>query len=270
LAEDQPLLDPEPPPLAYELDEQALPSFADDAAGGLGDSDLVTSASLPLAMAQEYTAREELPSVDEQSGPREVPPELRPTPLFDPAVNANGVDEYASDTIGADANYYRSEAPMEFSAGAVIAESVEHDLHDDLGIDITFEEDEQNTIDWSERFQSYFLVGTEVELPEEAMLLQSLHETPRATFLHDEALWNLSLCLAFGSDEVAATSARTFFEAIAYDQASERIEWICRTLLSKGFMPSGIPRAEGKRGIDLLRMTCPVDLLDVLDREAMD
>ncbi|HEY5960662.1 MAG TPA: hypothetical protein VIV60_29110 [Polyangiaceae bacterium] len=252
------------PQLPYEVSEQAaLPSFADElgddeAPDEVADGELITSASLPLAMEEEPAAREELPSVDEQSGPREVPHDLRPTSESDSATNSSDFDAYAADASGFDAY------------GAAAAESIEHELNDELGIDITFEEDDPNSIDWNERFQSYFLVGTDVELPEETKLLQSLHETPRATFLHDEALWNLSLCLAFGSDEVAAKSARTFFEAIASDQASERIEWICRTLLSKGFMPSGIPRVEGKRGIEFLRTTCPIDLLEALEREAMD
>jgi hypothetical protein len=212
------------PQLAYEVSD-ALPSFAD----------VVTSATLPLEIEREFAAvaRDELPSVDEQSGEREA-----------------------------------------FAAPQALPESPHtgdhHELHDDLGIDITFEEDAQNAVEWNERFQSYFLVGTKVELPEETQLLQSLAETPRAVFLHDEALWNLSLCLAFGSDQIAAASARTFFDAIASDQASERVEWICRTLLSKGFMPSGIPRAEGMRGIEFLRMSCPAHLADVLEREALD
>jgi hypothetical protein len=142
---------------------------------------------------------------------------------------------------------------------------------DDLGIDITFDE-EHGSIDWNERFQSYFLVGSDVQLPEEEKLLRSLHETPKSTFVHDEALWNLALCLAFGSEAVADASAFKFYESLDVDieakRASERVEWICRTLLSKGFMPSGIPRMEGNRGVDVLRRACPDRLRAVLDKEA--
>lgn len=148
------------------------------------------------------------------------------------------------------------------------AEHGEH--HDDLGIEITFDDAHDATINWLERFQSYFLVGTEVELPDEEQLLRSLRETPHHVFLHDEALWNLALCLAFGSDDVARSSAVTFFDAIDAEHRDERIEWICRTLLSKGFMPSGIPRCDGMRGLDMLRLACPPELSYVLEREAVD
>jgi hypothetical protein len=142
--------------------------------------------------------------------------------------------------------------------------------HDDLAIEITFDEAHEGSINWLVRFQSYFLVGTEVELPDEAQLLRSLRETPHHVFLHDEALWNLALCLAFGSDDVARSSAAAFFDAVSTAHRDERIEWICRTLLSKGFMPSGIPRCDGMRGIDMLRMACPLELKHVLEREAVD
>lgn len=143
--------------------------------------------------------------------------------------------------------------------------------HDEeLGIDIVFDPDDADAIDWKERFQSYFLVGQDVKLPEETLLLASLRETPRTIFLHDEALWNLALCLAFGSDAVAEESAVTFFDALTPGEANagERVQWICRTLLSKGFMPSGIPRLEGLRGIDVLRQICPIDLQELLERES--
>lgn len=143
---------------------------------------------------------------------------------------------------------------------------------DDLSIDITFDED-HNPVDWNVRFQSYFLVGSAVELPEEEKLLRSLHETPNSTFLHDEALWNLALCLAFGTDSVADASAIKFYDALELDaepsRAPERVEWICRTLLSKGFMPSGIPRIEGNRGVEVLRQACPRSLANVIEKESI-
>lgn len=161
-------------------------------------------------------------------------------------------------------------AGVDVTAGSLDGAGVEPVIHDELAIDITFDEEHDDQINWLERFQSYFLVGTEVELPDETLLLRSLKETPRSTFLHDEALWNLALCLAFGSDEVASSSAAAFFDAIGANRGDERIEWICRTLLSKGFMPSGIPRADGMRGIDMLRLACPGELRTVLEREAVD
>lgn len=228
--------------LPYEQPEsQGLPSFNEE----VRESDFLSSADSQSSGAA--ARAEELPSFAEESGQREVLP--------NPSAGGWSLD---------------APPPEQFDEARAAARAAARASHDDLGIDITFDEDHENAIDWKERFQSYFLVGTEVELPEEERLLQSLLETPRSTFLHDEALWNLSLCLAFGSDVVANTSARTFFEAVGSEHASERIEWICRTLLSKGFMPSGIPRSEGMRGIDMLRSACPEVFSEVLERESMD
>ena len=100
------------------------------------------------------------------------------------------------------------------------------------------------------------------------MLLGSLAETPRETFLHDEGLWNLALCLSFGSERLGLTAAGVFFETIdAFDRA-DRIEWMCRTLRSSGFMPSGIPRGAGNRALDLLRRVCPPQLRSALQAQA--
>jgi GYF domain 2 len=112
-------------------------------------------------------------------------------------------------------------------------------------------------IDWSERFQSYFIVGDEVELPEQQALLDSLAHASAETFRHDEALWNLALCLAFGSDAVGEAAARTFFSTVADHDSEDRLAWMSRTLLGQGFVPSGIPTAAGRRACQRLRSSCP-------------
>ncbi len=124
-------------------------------------------------------------------------------------------------------------------------------------------------VDWSERFQSYFLVGEEVELPDQQALLDSLSLASPETFRHDEALWNLALCLAFGSDVVGEAAARTFFSAVADEDSAERLQWMIRTLLGQGFVPSGIPREAGQRACRRLRSTCPPALAPSLPRELL-
>jgi hypothetical protein len=112
-------------------------------------------------------------------------------------------------------------------------------------------------IDWTDPFESYFLCGDEVDLPEERVLLESLSVVSPETFRHEGALWNLALCLAYGSDQVAAAAARAFFDAVAEQDARDRVEWMNRTLLSRGFVPSGIPVEAGRRGVERLRSSCP-------------
>jgi hypothetical protein len=110
---------------------------------------------------------------------------------------------------------------------------------------------------WREPFASYFLVGDDVVLPEEDALVESLAATERETFHHEEALWNLALCLAYGSDEVGAAAARAFFEAVGDQDGGERIAWMMRALRGDGFIPSGIPMAAGEVAFERLRSSCP-------------
>ncbi len=135
-----------------------------------------------------------------------------------------------------------------------------------LDIDIEFDDSELPAIDWTRRFHSFFIVGDAVELPEETLLLASLSATTRDAFAHDEAMWNLALCLAFGSDHVARAAAERFYDSLG-ERSTARVDWMSRTLLSRGFMPSGIPAAAGARGMALLRAACPPHLVSEVERQ---
>jgi hypothetical protein len=146
-------------------------------------------------------------------------------------------------------------------------EQIEPEIEPEVDIVVELAADEGPGIDWSERFQSYFVVGDDVELPEQQALLESLSVVAPETFRHDEALWNLALCLAFGSDAVGEAAARTFFSAVAEQGSVERLEWMSRTLLGQGFVPSGIPTEAGRRACQRLRSSCPPALTRRLPRE---
>ena len=132
----------------------------------------------------------------------------------------------------------------------------------DIEVDIAMDDHEHPApeIDWNRGFADYFLVNSNVTLPDDQLLLRSLTKTPHETFLHDEAMWNLALCLAFGSNAVASVAADVFFDVVTAHGQYERIEWVARTLLSRGFMPSGIPHANGNQAIGRLRQACPDEL----------
>ena len=138
----------------------------------------------------------------------------------------------------------------------------------DVDIDIHVDDSPAASVDWNRGFSAYFLVASDVPLPDEHALLHSLDSEPHDTFLHDEAMWNLALCLAFGTEAVARAAASVFFDVVAAHGLYGRIEWICRTLLSRGFMPSGIPHAAGYRGLAFLQSVCPPGLLPKLEAEA--
>jgi hypothetical protein len=144
-----------------------------------------------------------------------------------------------------------------------VLDSVPVDLDDDAVVDappVDLDDDavlDAPPVDWSHRFQSYFLVGEEVALPEEEALLASLKAIPRDTFQHDEALWNLALCMAFGSDTLGEAAARTFYDVVLAHGSLDRLEWMSRTLLGSGFMPSGIPTDAARVAYRRLQSLCP-------------
>ncbi|HVY49272.1 MAG TPA: hypothetical protein VHB21_25450 [Minicystis sp.] len=130
--------------------------------------------------------------------------------------------------------------------------------HDDADVEIDWAEDEARpAVDWTKGFSSFFLGGEPVVLPDDDALLASLAAAPRAIFEHDEALWNLALCLAYGSDRVGEAAARAFFDAILELGRLDRLEWMSRTLQSQGFVPSGIAADAACRAFERLRALCP-------------
>lgn len=132
----------------------------------------------------------------------------------------------------------------------------ETEAEDDVEVDWA----EEASVDWSRGFCDYFLGGEGVELPEEDTLIESLAVVPRQTFLQDEALWNLALCLAYGSDWIGEAAGRVFFDAVIENGATERLDWMNRTLLGSGFVPSGIAPDAGRRAFERLRALCPPSL----------
>ncbi len=141
-------------------------------------------------------------------------------------------------------------------------------FHPEAGDDVLGDANSLVEVQWGRRFHSYFLLDSEIELPEESALLSSLARTPPEQLQSDEALWNLALCLAFGSDRVADAAARALFQTVLTVETADRLEWLCRTLLSRGFLPSGIPRSAGNRGLSVLRGHCTAALRPSLEREA--
>jgi hypothetical protein len=128
--------------------------------------------------------------------------------------------------------------------------------------------DAPTDVDWSRGFHGYFLIEDDVELPEEEALLESLSTASPATFRHEEALWNLALCLVFGSDAVGDAAARAFFTAVQTYGDVNRVAWMRRTLLDRGFVPVGIPAWAGQRALERLSRACPPVLAPKLLRDA--
>jgi hypothetical protein len=152
--------------------------------------------------------------------------------------------------------HFPKPAPLP-SVDELMASLPQNETDDDL---VEVDWADEPSVDWSRGFCGYFLGGDPVELPAEEELLESLAVVPRRTFLQDEALWNIALCLAYGSERIGEAAGRAFFDAVIEHGSFERLEWMNRTLLGSGFVPSGIAADAGRRAFERLRALCPPDL----------
>jgi hypothetical protein len=114
--------------------------------------------------------------------------------------------------------------------------------------------------DWSQQFCGYFQMGESFELPDQRVLLRSLQLASLDVLVQPEAMWNLAVCLALGSDALAMAAAHVFFRIMMAYPSRDRLDWMARVLLSRGFLPSGIPLPAGERAVRLLQASCPPEL----------
>lgn len=144
----------------------------------------------------------------------------------------------------------------------------DQDLDGGLDVDIVFDTFDDETkpryFNWARPISPYFQPTDGIELPHEGLLIGSLPTTPASVLTQEEGMWNVALCLAFGSRSLADAVASRFFEAVGEVGDPRKVEWMTLTLLSRGFMPSGIPKDNGQSGFAALARQCPPELEDHL------
>ena len=137
-----------------------------------------------------------------------------------------------------------------------------------LELDVVFDSFDDETkprfFNWLKPLAPYFQPLDSLDFPSELLLVGSLPTTSWNVLLQEEAMWNLALCLSFGSESLASAVASRFCTAIIEAGDPSKIEWMTRALLSRGFMPSGIPRDLGQDGFAMLLRRCPPELEDYL------
>ncbi|MFC1642337.1 DUF4339 domain-containing protein [Myxococcota bacterium] len=116
-------------------------------------------------------------------------------------------------------------------------------------------------VDWQQPLESFGRVNGSVQLPDQERLAASLELAPEVVLIQKDVMWNLALCLAFGSDFLAEAAGRAFFRAFSQHPHTDRLVWMPRVLLARGFLPSGIPPEAGRRGLSVLQTCCPPQLL---------
>ncbi len=135
-------------------------------------------------------------------------------------------------------------------------------------VDVVFDTFDDETkpryYNWAQPIAPYFQPLESVELPNESLLIGSLPTTPASMLVQEEAMWNVALCLSFGSKAVAEAVAKRFFEVVSEIGSPAKVEWMVLTLLSRGFMPSGIPKDAGQNGFATLLRVCPDQYQDHL------
>ncbi len=149
-------------------------------------------------------------------------------------------------------------------AGTLDAQSRGTGLDVDIVFDTFDDETKPRYYNWARPIAPYFQPLESIELPDESLLIGSLPTAPVSLLTQEEALWNVALCLAFGSKALAEAVADRFFEVVAELGAPAKVEWMVLTLLSRGFMPSGIPKDSGQNGFATLLRRCPDEFQDYL------
>ena len=155
-------------------------------------------------------------------------------------------------------------APRSPPAGGTLAQRADAGLDVDIPIDSLDDETKPPFYDWARPIAPYFQPLESVQLPDEKLLLGSLSATPSALYVQEETMWNVALCLSFGSKALAEAVAERFFDAVSEVGTPRKIEWMVFTLLSRGFMPSGIPKDAGQNGFASLLRQCPDEFQDYL------
>ena len=140
----------------------------------------------------------------------------------------------------------------------------------DVLLDSFDDETRPRYFNWQQRIVDYFHDVSSLHLPDESLLVGTLPGTPSRILMQEDAMGNLALCVAFGSDRLADAAAEAFFRAQIEQPDVAGIDWITRTLLSRGFMPSGIPPEAGERAVSVLRRHCPLELRAELERVLWD
>ena len=134
-------------------------------------------------------------------------------------------------------------------------------LQIDIDLDEMFGPEHPPSFDWQQPIVEFGHMNGSVALPDEKLLTDSLGAAHDTILIQKDAMWNLALCIAFGPLHLAEEAARAFFRVYDLHRNTDRLEWMVRVLLGRGFLPSGIPAEAGRRGLAVLQASCPTQLL---------
>ena len=121
--------------------------------------------------------------------------------------------------------------------------------------------------DWRSPFTDGYYVDGPIAFPNESLLIATLQSESTEALQYVAAMWNIALCLSFGSDELAAAGGEAFFRTLARTSfPGDRLSWMVRVLLSSGILSSGMPSDPAERALAVLSRMCPEKYAEMLAR----
>ncbi len=124
----------------------------------------------------------------------------------------------------------------------------------------------QAALDWTDPLLGYLAHWHDASLPPESVLMRELDMAPPEVLIQQQAVWNLTICVALGSDALSAKATEVLFTTLERFGRPDRFAWVLRALRGKGFVASEIPNDAAQRAVDRLMRACPPGLLAAMGR----
>lgn len=111
-------------------------------------------------------------------------------------------------------------------------------------------------IDWDIKVTDEFMVEGPISFANEQDIIVDLKTANLESFTANMK-WNLTLCLAYGSDKLSTAAAKAIFKVIRKSNNFDSLLWITNTILNTGDVPSKINWDKGVKGLRTLLVNCP-------------
>lgn len=129
---------------------------------------------------------------------------------------------------------------------------------------------EKYPIDWNQKIVNSFPIKKPIYFLNEKKIIDDLKKNFNPDELSLNAQWNLSLCLSYGSEHLANTTAQFIVKIIEKHNKNNSINWMLKTMLSSD-IPSGIIWNAGARGVKRITQesstNANIELCKIVEKE---
>jgi len=148
---------------------------------------------------------------------------------------------------------YGNDDPRMKASSTVLDSSIIYSSQDRSPVNVKFQ---TKPISWETKITKDFFIESSISFVDEQDIIIDL-ESANLESLSPNMKWNLSLCLAYGSDQLAKAIAIAIFKVIVKKDSVEPLSWMANTMLNTGTLPSGINWERGVKGLKTLLEHCP-------------